>query len=223
MEVIELPGYTTREKVEIAKPSSWCRGSSTSTGSSRASVIDFSDDVLLRVIEEYTREAGVRNLEREIAALVRQVGAAASRRRRRAVSRRSASRRRSERCSGRRYFTHAAVERIESPGRGDRHGLDPGRAARSCSSRPPCCGQGKGLKLTGQLGDVMQESAEAALSYLRSNAERLGIDPELFEKNEIHIHVPAGAMKKDGPSAGVTLLVALASLLRAPVARTTWR
>ena len=70
-----------------------------------------------------------------------------------------------------------------------------------------------GLKLTGQLGEVMQESAEAALSYLRANAEEFAIDSELFEKHEIHIHVPSGAMKKDGPSAGVTLLAALASLL----------
>jgi ATP-dependent Lon protease len=70
-----------------------------------------------------------------------------------------------------------------------------------------------GLRLTGQLGDVMRESAETALSYLQANAESLGIDPALFEKNQIHIHVPSGALKKDGPSAGVTMLVALASLL----------
>ena len=70
-----------------------------------------------------------------------------------------------------------------------------------------------GLKLTGQLGDVMRESAEAAVSYLRSNASQFGIDPQVFQENEIHIHVPAGAMRKDGPSAGVTILAALTSLL----------
>jgi ATP-dependent Lon protease len=76
-----------------------------------------------------------------------------------------------------------------------------------------------GLQLTGQLGDVMRESGELALSYLRSNAEQLGIDPALFEKHQIHVHVPAGAMRKDGPSAGITLLVALASLLMGKLVR----
>jgi ATP-dependent Lon protease len=206
MEVIELPGYTSREKLHIARQFLLPRQLE-AHGLEREG-IEVPDEALLRVIEEYTREAGVRNLEREIAALVRK------------SARRIAEGETVDAVSadeigdllGPPAFTAQRVERIDRPGIGVGMMWTPvgGEIVFVEAALFP----GKpGLRLTGQLGEVMQESAEAALSYLRANAERLAIDPELFEKNEIHIHVPSGGMKKDGPSAGVTLLVALASLL----------
>ena len=206
MEVIELLGYTAREKLHIGRQFLVPRQLDAHGLGPEA--IGFPDEVLLRVVEEYTREAGVRNLEREIAAIVRK------------SARRIAEGETVTKIApaelpgllGPPRFTRQLVERIERPGIAVGVMWTPvgGEIVFVETALLP----GKpGLVLTGQLGEVMQESAEAALSYLRAHAERLALDPELFERNEIHVHVPSGGLKKDGPSAGLTILVALASLL----------
>ena len=115
---------------------------------------------------------------------------------------------------GRPRFFFEAADRTEVPGRGHRAWPSPAPAATCCSSRRPSSDGPEGLTLTGQLGDVMKESAEIALSYVRSHARELGIDPAAFAGKRFHVHVPAGAVPKDGPSAGVTMTTALVSLLR---------
>ena len=206
MEIIELPGYTAREKLRIATQFLVPRQLQ-EHGLARDAV-PFSDEVLLSIIEGYTREAGVRNLERQIAALVRKSALAV------AEDGKAPE-------PGVDYlagllgpppFTQDRAERIDHPGvstglvwtpvGGDIVFVEAARM----EGKPR-------LRLTGQLGDVMRESAEAALSYLRSNADALGLPPDTFDQLQIHIHVPAGGMRKDGPAAGVTILVALASML----------
>jgi ATP-dependent Lon protease len=208
MEVIELPGYTLREKTHIGRRFLLPRQLE-EHGLAR-DALDLSDEVLSAIAERYTREAGVRSLERKIAALVRK----------RALKVAEDGQAELEPIApadldlllGPPEFKPDVAERIEQSGVATGMVWTPVggdivfvEAARM-KGKP-------GLSLTGQLGDVMQESAEAALSYLRANSEALGIDPDIFDDAQIHIHVPSGAMKKDGPSAGVTMLVALASLL----------
>ncbi len=206
MEVIELPGYTAREKVQIGRQfllPRQLREHGLEPGS-----VEVPDEVILCLVEEYTREAGVRNMEREIASLVRKAALRVAE----GESVPTLTPDTVPALLGPPSFTQQLAEHIERPGVAVGMMWTPvgGEIVFVESALLP----GKpGLRLTGQLGEVMQESAEAALSYLRANAEQLAIDPELFEKNEIHVHLPSGAMKKDGPSAGITLLVALASLL----------
>ncbi len=206
MEVIEIPGYTTREKLRIAKDFLVPR--QLEEHGLESSAVTFADDVLLKVVEEYTRESGVRGLERQIAALVRKCALQIAE----AGTCESPDADRLSELLGPPGFTPQLAERISRPG------VSTGMVWTPVGGEivfvEVAMLEGKpGLKLTGQLGDVMRESAEAALSYLRANAVEFGIDPEVFEKNEIHIHLPAGAMRKDGPSAGVAILAALASLL----------
>ena len=212
MEVIEIPGYTSREKLRIA--TEFLVPRQLEEHGLERDALALADETLLRIIEEYTRESGVRNLERQIAALVRKHAlelAEAS------TPIEAASAERLPELLGPPPFTQQVAEQIERPGVSTGMVWTPvgGEIVFVEAALLP----GKpGLKLTGQLGDVMRESAEAAVSYLRANAESIGIDPSVFERNEIHIHVPAGAMRKDGPSAGVTILSALASLfVGAPV------
>ena len=174
------------------------------------------DAALARIISEYTRESGVRSLERQIGALLRNAADADCRGLRQARvtfdaadvdAVLGASRFENEVASRTRY----RGSRPDSPGRrsgGDILFIE--------SARLP--GNGK-LILTGQLGDVMKESAQAALSLVKSQAEELGIDPKIFENSDIHVHVPAGAIPKDGPSAGVAMFVSLASLLKREAVR----
>jgi len=206
MEIIELPGYTSREKLEIAKRFVVPR--QLEEHGLGADAVEFSDELLRQIIEEYTREAGVRNLDRNVAALVRKC----------ALKQAEGSEIGSlapdqlPDLLGPPIFTRQQAEQIERPGVSI--GLVWTPVGGDLVFVEAALMEGKPLlKLTGQLGDVMRESAEAALSFLRANAGRLQIPQELFEKNEIHVHFPAGAMKKEGPSAGVTVLVALASLL----------
>ena len=170
-----------------------------------------------RIIRDYTREAGVRNLEREIGSVCRKVARAD---RRRAPwpgrGRRQTSLRE---LLGRPRFFEETAERIDRPGVVDRSGLDAGRRRHHLRRGGDDARRESTLTLTGQLGDVMKESAQAALTYVRSNAEALGIDPTVFENTAFHIHVPAGAIPKDGPSAGVTMTTALASLVTGRQAR----
>jgi ATP-dependent Lon protease len=206
MEVIELPGYTAREKVRIATQFLVPRQLE-EHGLDREAV-SLPDEVLLRIIEGYTREAGVRSLERQIAALVRKSALAIAEE----AARPRVTPDDLSDLLGPAPFTQDRAERIEHPGVST--GLVWTPVGGDIVFVEAAGMEGKpALRLTGQLGDVMRESAEAALSYLRSNADSLGIDPDVFEKQQIHVHVPAGALRKDGPSAGVTILVALASLL----------
>ncbi|MCZ6713026.1 MAG: endopeptidase La, partial [Deltaproteobacteria bacterium] len=206
MELIELPGYTAREKLRIATEFLVPRQID-EHGLDRDAV-SISDDALLRIVEGYTREAGVRNLERNIASLVRKAALKIAEGEKQArVEAEDLSK-----LLGLPSFTREMAERIDRPGISI--GLVWTPVGGDIVFVEAALMEGKpGLRLTGQLGDVMRESAETALSYLQANAESMGIDAALFEKNEIHVHIPSGALKKDGPSAGVTLLVALASLL----------
>jgi len=208
MEIIELGGYTEEEKLEIAKDHLVPRQLEEHGLSPRQLV--FKDDALTALIQGYTREAGVRNLEREIANVTRKATLqfANGRKAKLTVTKRfvvtslGAPRFQRDLVTERRLLPGMAVGLAWTPMGGDllfvETALLPGT---------------KGLLLTGQAGDVMRESATTALSYVRSHARELKIEPESFEKNEIHIHLPEGAVPKDGPSAGITMVCALVSLL----------
>jgi ATP-dependent Lon protease len=209
LEIIELPSYTEAEKLQIAKR--YLVPRQIEEHGLKKKLVKFSDSALKEVIQEYTREAGVRNLEREIAALTRKAA-------RKIVSRKSPN--------GALVITPEVLREFLGPPRfipelAERiteFGIAIGLAWTPVggeilfieATRMP--GHGK-LILTGSLGDVMKESAQAALSYLRSQAKNLEIDVRDFDRYDIHVHVPAGATPKDGPSAGVTIVTALASLL----------
>jgi ATP-dependent Lon protease len=213
MEVLELAGYTEEEKLRIAVEH--LIGKQVANHGLTPDHVEFTEDAIRNVIRGYTREAGVRNLEREIGALCRKV-----------------ARRRAEGDETRIVITPEAVvgmlgapsfldEEIENRTK------DPGVAVGLAWT--PAGGEvlfveasrmqgGGSLTLTGHLGDVMKESARTALSWFRSNATRYGVDPSFYKDSEVHLHVPSGAIPKDGPSAGVTMVVALASeLTRRPV------
>jgi ATP-dependent Lon protease len=207
MEIIELGGYTEEEKFEIAKRH-LIRKQISEHGLTK-SKIAFEDSAIRKIVRHYTREAGVRNLEREIGKVVRK------------VTRKFAEDRKSkfnvtasavEQLIGAPKYLHDEIgERILGPG--SAVGLAWTAVGGDVLFIESALMPGKGLTLTGQLGDVMKESVTAALSFLKANAETYNIDLEKIEKSEIHVHVPAGAVPKDGPSAGVTMLTALASLL----------
>ena len=207
LEIIELTGYTQEEKVKIAER--YLIPRQLTENGLIAAQFELTDKVLNSIITGYTREAGVRNLEREIANACRGVAAQIA-----------------EGIVTSKTLTHEDIPRYLGPvrvptdidARITRPGIAIGLAwtpvggdilfieATSMKGK-------KGLTLTGQLGDVMKESAAAALSFIRTNAKELGVNPEFFEDMDIHIHVPAGAIPKDGPSAGVTMLTVLTSLL----------
>ncbi len=208
MEVIQIPGYTEREKLAIARrhlvPKQMAEH-----GIEREK-LDVSDAALMDIIRHYTREAGVRNLEREIGTICRSAAV--------------------ELAGGERAPQKIAIDEPDVPGI-----LGPPRFFSEVADHAPAVGVATGLgwmptggdllfietrhmpgkgdvKLTGQVGDVMEESARAALSWVRSHAEELGIASSRFAENDIHVHVPSGAVKKDGPSAGVAIATALVSL-----------
>ncbi len=206
MEIIELPGYTQEEKLEIAKNYLVPRQLS-ETGLS-AKDVEFTEEAIMKIIEEYTREAGVRNLEREIGSVLRK------------IARRFAE--------GEKEHVKITPEKIEEF-------LGPPKYYSEIAAREKIPGIATGLAwtptggeilfiestkmrgnnnliLTGSLGEVMKESAQAALSYLKSNARKFNIPEESFEKCDIHIHVPQGAIPKDGPSAGIAIAMSLFSL-----------
>jgi ATP-dependent Lon protease len=208
MEVIRFDGYTTAEKVAIARGYLWPR--QVERNGLRPEEVQISEDVVGTIITEYTREAGVRQLERELGTVLRKTatriasGTAEARVTIDLPAVRDAL--------GRQKFFQESAVRTAVPG------VSTGLAVTGTggdvlfieATRMP----GKdGLTLTGQLGDVMKESARIALSFVRSHAEELGIDRADFENNEFHVHVPAGAIPKDGPSAGIAMTTAIASLL----------
>jgi ATP-dependent Lon protease len=209
MEIIEIPGYTRAEKLSIARLHLVPK--QLREHGMAAEQIDVTDEAIETVIDRYTREAGVRSLERQIAAIVRAVvvDAAEAKVDGQVVVRTEDDLRRS---LGPAKFTDEVAERTEDPGVATGLAWTPVGGAILFVEAAKMPGKGA-LTLTGQLGDVMKESATAALSYVRANAERFGIPRNFVDHSDIHIHVPAGAMPKDGPSAGVTILSALVSLL----------
>jgi ATP-dependent Lon protease len=208
MEVLNLSGYTEEEKVQIAQR--FLIPKQLIAHGLRPDEISISEEAVRLIIRQYTREAGVRNLEREIASVMRRdVADMAVRKRSRAAV---DDVKRVRAALGKRRHYDEIAERIDRPGVATGLVWTPTGGEIIFVEAALTPGKGE-LKLTGQLGEVMKESASAALSYLKSRAVALGIDPLLFDKNDIHIHVPAGAQPKEGPSAGVTVLTAMASLL----------
>jgi ATP-dependent Lon protease len=208
MEVIPFDGYTVAEKVAIARGYLWPR--QRERNGLREGEVSISDEILRTVVTEYTREAGVRNLERELGTLLRKTAtriASAEAEAPVAVDLELLR----DALGRQRFFQEAAV-RTAVPGVAT--GLSVTGAGGDVLFIEATEMRGKGeLVLTGQLGDVMKESARIALSYVRGHAEELGVDPLRFADAEYHVHVPAGAIPKDGPSAGITMVTALASLL----------
>ena len=207
MEVIELSGYTEEEKLQIALRYLVAR--QLDANGLRPAQCEITEAALRRIIREYTREAGCRNLEREIGAVFRHVAMQ--------VAEGSIEHARIDADDlpgilGPRRFENEIAMRTSVPGVATGLAWTPtgGDILFVEASRVP--GNGK-LILTGQLGDVMRESAQAALTLVKARAAALGVRPELFRESDLHIHVPAGAIPKDGPSAGVAIYVALASLL----------
>jgi ATP-dependent Lon protease len=207
MEIIQLPGYTAQEKLQIARRYLVPRRLE-ATGL-KAEQCEISDDALLAVIEDYTREAGVRNLEREIGNVFRHVAVRIAEG---STERMSIGPGDLHAILGARKFEAEVAMRSAIPGVATGLAWTPvgGDILFVEAARMP--GNGR-LILTGQLGEVMKESAQAALSLVKARATQLGIEPEVLEKSDLHIHVPAGATPKDGPSAGVAIFVALTSLL----------
>ncbi len=206
MEVINLSGYTQEEKVAISKK--YIIPKQMDENGIKDDHIEFHDDGVASVIKHYTAEAGLRNLERKIGAICRKVAMKIAK--------------------GEAEKTHVIPETVfkllgppvytkEDEKEIDEIGVATGLAWTAHGGEvlyiEATKMKGRGLTLTGQLGEVMKESAQTAIGYIRSQAELLGIDEETFEKNEIHIHLPAGATPKDGPSAGITLATTIVSLL----------
>jgi ATP-dependent Lon protease len=249
MEVIRFDGYTSEEKLAIAKGYLWPR--QRDRNGLREDEVEISDEVLRTIIGEYTREAGVRNLERELGTVLRKTATKiASAQTKKPAKKAKASKAAEAKAAaaeakaaeskvseakttkstpdpvkidleavrdalGRQRFFQESAARTAIPG------VATGLAVTGAggdvlfveATSMKTGGNGNGLVLTGQLGDVMKESARIALSYVRGHADELGIDESAFEGREFHVHVPAGAIPKDGPSAGVTMVTALASLL----------
>jgi ATP-dependent Lon protease len=207
MEVIQLPGYTAQEKLQIARRYLVARQLA-ATGL-KPEQCEISDEALSAIIDDYTREAGVRNLEREIGRVFRSVAVRIAEGSAQQVKISPAD---LPAILGPRIFEAEVAMGKTIPGVATGLAWTPvgGDILFIEAARMP--GAGK-LILTGQLGEVMKESAQAALSLVKARAERLGVAPELIEKSDIHVHVPAGATPKDGPSAGVAMFVALVSLL----------
>jgi ATP-dependent Lon protease len=210
MEVIQLAGYTTDEKLHIAKR--YLVPRQIRENGLRPSQIEFSDAALRAIIDEYTREAGVRNLEREIGTVCRKLAREVAEGR--VEGRMKISAKRARELLGKRRFFAEQRRRTKVPGVATGLAWTPVGGEVLFVEATAMPGSAK-LTITGQLGEVMRESAQAALSYVRRNLDRIGPDlPEdWFETHDIHIHVPAGAVPKDGPSAGVAMVTALASLV----------
>jgi ATP-dependent Lon protease len=208
MEVLELPGYTEEEKLEIARDHLVTK--QVINHGLTPETLTFTEDALRAVIRGYTREAGVRNLEREIGALCRK----AARRRAEgneeplAITREVVM----EMLGAPHFLDEEMEERTKNPGVAIGLAWTPSGGDVLFVEASQMTGAGV-LTLTGSLGDVMKESARAALSWTRANAKALGIEPDFYKSAELHLHVPSGAIPKDGPSAGVTMTTALVSEL----------
>jgi ATP-dependent Lon protease len=212
VEVIRLSGYTEEEKLGIAKR--YLVPKQLEAHGLTSEQARFTDNALRLVIREYTREAGVRNLDREIAALCRKAAADIAGGKRKRVR---IDERRVRSWLGRPRFSGEVRRRTSDPGVATGLAVTPVGGDVLYIEATAMPGEGR-LIVTGQLGEVMRESAQAALSWVRSHASDLGLEADWFEGKDVHIHVPAGAVPKDGPSAGIALATALASLaLNRPV------
>jgi ATP-dependent Lon protease len=208
MEVVRFDGYTTDEKVAIARGYLWPR--QRERNGLREDEVEIADDVLRAIVTEYTREAGVRGLERELGTLLRKTATRLASGKVEAPVTVDLDLLRD--ALGRQRFFQEAAERTATPGVAT--GLSVTGAGGDVLFVEATSMKGKeGFVLTGQLGDVMKESARIALSYVRGHAAELGVGEDAFDEREFHLHVPAGAIPKDGPSAGITMTTALASLL----------
>jgi len=208
MEIIEVSGYSTEEKIEIAKKHLVPKQKKENGLETKDVVLE--DEVLEKIITDYTRESGVRNLERTIGGVMRHIAV--------------------KKASNEKYNkkpTTEEVEKILGPIRfmGEKYSVEslPGVAVGLAWTKvggdilyiEASTSKGKGkLTLTGNLGDVMKESATTALSFIKANATKLEIDTDVFDNTDIHIHIPEGAIPKDGPSAGITMLTAIVSALK---------
>jgi ATP-dependent Lon protease len=206
MEVIELPGYTEREKLEIAKR--YLVRRQLEENGLKPEQCQWQDDALRRIIVDYTHEAGVRELERQIGAVIRSVAAKCARGE---CDEFVVTPEFVETILGPARYVHEKKLAVSAPGivTGLAYTPTGGEVLHIEATRYP----GKGsITLTGQIGDVMKESVQAALSLVRSRDGQIGAKPDQFRDTDIHVHVPAGAVPKDGPSAGVAMFTALASL-----------
>ena len=207
MEVIELSSYTDEEKLQIAK--SYLLPKQRKKHGLTAARLKLSDEAIREIISEYTRESGVRVLEREIAAMCRKTAAAIAGGERKSVNVKAGQLEK---------YLGAPKFKPEKMYAADEVGLVRGLAWTSVGGEvldvevSVMDGTGK-LELTGNLGDVMKESAHAAVSYIRTRCKTLGIEPDFYQKKDIHIHFPEGAVPKDGPSAGITICMAVISAL----------
>ncbi len=208
MEVIRLAGYTEEEKLHIARRHIIPR--QLDNHGLSAEIVAFGDEALVKLIREYTREAGLRNLEREIASIIRKV----ARKKAEGVGETVAvTPEKVEEFLGAPYFMREEMdERTLIPGVALGLSWTAAGGETLYIEATQMFGK-KGLNLTGQLGDVMKESAQTALSWVRAHARQLGIEDSFFERVDLHLHVPEGAIPKDGPSAGITLVTAIVSLL----------
>lgn len=207
MEIIEIPGYTEYEKFEIAKRHLWPK--QMANNGLREDQVQISDNAIYKVINEYTKEAGVRSLERRLGAICRKVATE--------IVKSNIESARITVSNLNKYLGMPRYRQAQSDNE-DKVGVATGLAYTQVGGEilqiEVTVVQGKGkLTLTGKLGDVMKESAHAALSYLRSRSNELDIDPKFHEQCDIHMHIPEGAIPKDGPSAGITIATALASAL----------
>ena len=216
MEVIELGGYTKEEKLEIAKQYLIPKQLKANGITDKKAV--FTNDAITEIIESYTMEAGVRVLEREIGSVIRKVACKVAENkntRKQIITKEKVS----DYLGIKKYFK-------ETPMKSDEIGTATGLAWTSVGGTTLAIEvslmYGKGeILLTGKLGDVMKESARTAISYIRANADKYGIDKELFEKRDIHVHVPEGAIPKDGPSAGITIATAILSAFTGKTVKST--
>src|SRR5580692_5782011 len=207
MEIIELAGYTEEEKLQIARRYLLAR--QLKANGLDGAEVEVSEEALRRVIVDYTREAGVRNLERQIGALLRNSAVTIASGGARSVS---IGPDEVARILGAARFESDVALRTSIPGVATGLAWTPAGGDILFIESSRVRGSGK-LILTGQLGEVMKESAQAAVTWVKSQADRLGIDPSALDNSDLHIHVPAGAIPKDGPSAGVAIATSLASLL----------
>ncbi len=213
MEVIEIPGYIVEEKMMIAK--NHLIPKQVMENGLNNDIISFTDDAILKIIESYTREAGVRNLERVIATVCRKIArnVAMGKKEKVVVDEKKIV----ELLGPEKHFSEI-VERMDIPGVAIGLAWTPVGGEILFIEATKMKG-GRGFSLTGKLGEVMSESAQAALAYIRSNATKFGIEANFFEKEDIHVHIPAGAIPKDGPSAGITIATAIVSLLTGKIVR----
>jgi ATP-dependent Lon protease len=208
LEVLEIPGYTREEKMSIAKQ--FLLRKQLEEHGLDDQRVEFQDSAVGEVIDSYTREAGVRNLEREIANIIRGVAVLVAEDK--AKEKEVIDKARVEELLGPQKYLPEVAERTAEAGVATGLAWTPVGGDILFIEATRMNGKGN-LVLTGQLGDVMKESATAALSFIRAHARWLGLDENFLERSDLHLHIPAGAIPKDGPSAGVTMFAAMVSLL----------